>query len=91
LVIADAPCDESSKGVKEFRTLGGTPDKDVAAVAGIALPPNEADRAELVEGAGDDRLRNAKLLRKPAHGVGAFLAVDEDHERHLPVGQIRLA
>src|SRR3954463_13527581 len=69
----------------------GLRDEDVAPVALVANAAEIAERAERIQGARDHRLGHAKEVGQPAHRMGAGGEIDEQHERHLPVGEVRLA
>ena len=81
----------SFEAFKEFLSTARSRDEHVAAVAFVANAPQIAERAERVQGARDHRLGDAQPLGEAAHRVRAGGEIDEQHQRHLAVGEIGLA
>src|SRR5688500_8493825 len=76
---------------KEFLPSAGLGDEDVAAIGLVADAAQIAERAERVQGAGDDRLGHSQDVGESPYRVRARGQIDEQHQRHLPVGEIGLA
>src|SRR5688572_19996905 len=79
------------KTFKEFLPSAGLGDENVATVGLVAHAAQIAERAERIQGAGDDRLGNAENVREAADGVRTGGQINQQHQRHLSVGEIGLA
>src|SRR3954470_8256869 len=82
--------DVAFEALKEFLPYAGLGDEDIAAVRLVAHAAQIAERAQRIQGARDHRLRYAQYMGETAHGVGAGGQVDEEQQRHLAVGEVRL-
>src|ERR1044072_5086823 len=76
---------------KEILSTASLRDEDVAPIAFIANAPQIAERTQRIQGARDDRLGHAEPFGKATHGMRAGGEVDEQHQRHLAIGEIGLA
>jgi hypothetical protein len=74
-----------------FETFKEFLPRDVAAIGLVADAAQIAERAERVQGTGDDRLGHPQDVGQPPHRVRAGGQIDQQHQRHLPVGEIGLA
>ena len=80
-----------SKRFKKLLPYAGLGDEDVAAVALVADAAQIAERAQRIQGARDHGLRHAEHMGEAADRMRPGGEVDQQHQRHLPVGEIGLA
>src|SRR3546814_3906715 len=64
--------------------------EDVSPIRFVADPAEIAERAQRVQGARDDGFGNAQYVRQSAHRMRAGGEIDQQHQGHLAVGEIRL-
>jgi len=79
---------EFCKKICPFR---GLRDEDVSLVRIVALSAQIAERAQSVQGACHNGLRNVQRARQSTHRMGAGIQINEEQQRHLPIGQIGLS
>src|SRR5215212_8713084 len=83
--------DIAFEALKEFLPYAGLSDEDIAAVRLVAHAAQIAERAQRIQGARDHRLRDAEYMGEASHRVRTGREIDEEQQRHLPVGEVRLA
>src|SRR5215210_8080095 len=83
--------DIAFEALKEILPHAGLGDEYVAAVRLVAHAAQIAERAKRIQGARDHRLGNAQYVGEAAHRMGSGGEIDQQHQRHLPVGEVRLA
>lgn len=76
---------------KKICPVAGADDENIAAVVLITFAAQITEGAQGVQGAGDDGLGHAKHLGEAADRMGPGRQIDHHQERHLPVGEVRLA
>src|SRR3954470_2725694 len=79
------------KAFKKILPRIGLCDEDVAPVALVANPAQIAERAQRIQGARDDRLGHTEQLGEAAYGMRSGGEIDQQHEGHLPVGEVGLS
>jgi hypothetical protein len=75
---------------KEIRPVACPHDEHVAAVVLISFAAQITERAQRIQGASDDRLRNAKHLGETPDGMRSGRQIHQHQQRHLPIGQVGL-
>jgi hypothetical protein len=76
---------------KEILSIASLRDEDVTPIALIANAPQIAERTQRIQGARDDGFRNAQPLGQTPDGMRSGSQINEQHKRHLTVGEVGLA
>src|SRR3546814_17061893 len=64
--------------------------EDVSPIRFVADPAEIAERAQRVQGARDDGFGKAQYVRQSAHRMRAGGEIDQPHQGHMAVGEIRM-
>src|SRR6476469_6651709 len=75
--VAVAFAEVALEAFKKICPAAGADDEHVAAVVLVPLAAQIAERAERIQGAGDDRLRNSQHARQAADGMRARRQIDQ--------------
>src|SRR5690606_13650462 len=79
------------EGIEAFKKIFAFPrgrDENIAAIRFVTLAGQIAERAEPVQGASDDRLRNIQAVRETTDGVRPRFQIDHKQKSHLTIGKI---
>jgi len=76
---------------KEICPFGSACDENIALVAVVTLSAQIAEGTQSVQGARDNGFRNVQRTGEAAHGMRPRSKIHQQQQRHLAIGQIRLA
>ncbi len=76
---------------KKISPTAGTDDKHVSPIVLVSLAAQITERAKSVQGTCDDRFGDTENLCEAPHCVRPRRKINEHEERHLAIGQVRLA
>src|SRR5688500_19739091 len=82
--------DIAFEALKKLLPYAGLRDEHIAPVRLVADPPQIAERTQCVQGARDHRLGHAEQMGEAADRMRAGGEIDQEHQRHLAVGEVRL-